>query len=103
MSDEQFPGFEDTAGRLLDKLGTRLSVFDQDWLRSYLWAGEEGLLADELAQILIDDQIPVDPVERNLLGKLLGFFDAAKIDDKAYPNICDRDQALASLHVVEEL
>lgn len=89
------------ATALLDSLGERLSAHDQDWFRSYLSAGEEGLLADELATALDVDHTPIGAAERELLRELLWSFDLVGLDPKFYPSLCERDRVIAGLNVVD--
>ncbi len=92
--------FREAATALLDSLGERLSAHDQDWFRSYLSAGEEGLLADELAAALSQDRIPIDAAERDLLSQLLYFFELDETTPVVFRHIHDRDRVMASLNVV---
>ncbi len=96
------PRFTDTATALLDRLGDRLPAVDQDWLRGYLWGGEWGLLADELAATLTEDHTPIDPTERELMRELLYSIelDGSAESARAYPSVYDRDRVLAALNVV---
>ena len=89
--------FGEAATALLDSLGERLSAHDQDWFRSYLSAGEEGLLADELATALDVDHTPIGAAERELLWS----FDLVGLDPKFYPSLCERDRVIAGLNVVD--
>jgi len=93
--------FREAAAALLDSLGERLSAHDQDWFRSYLSAGEEGLLADELATALEVDRTPISATEQELLRELLWSFDLDGTDPKFYPSLCDRDRVIAGLNVIE--
>jgi hypothetical protein len=93
--------FEEVATALLDSLGDRLSAHDQDWFRSYLWSGEDGLLADELAAALSQDRVPIDGAERDLLSQLLHYFELDETNPKTFRHIHDRERVVASLNVVD--
>jgi hypothetical protein len=93
--------FTTAATALLDRLGERLSATDQDWLRGYLWSGEWGLLADELAATLTEEHTPIGVAERDLLHDLLFSFEPEPADAELHPRIHDRDRVLAALNVVE--
>ncbi len=93
--------FTATATDLLDRLGERLSATDQDWLRGYLWSGEWGLLADELAATLTEERTAIDVKERDLLRNLLFSFELEPADAELHPRIHDRERVVASLNVVE--
>jgi hypothetical protein len=93
--------FEEVATALLNSLGDRLSAPDQDWFRSYLWSGEDGLLADELAAALSQDRVPIDAAERDLLSQLLHYFDLEQTSLKKFRNIQERDRVVASLNIVD--
>jgi hypothetical protein len=92
--------FRKAATALLDSLGERLTAHDQDWFRGYLWAGEEGLLADELATALNVDRTPIASAERELLRELLWSFDLDDMDPEYYPSLCERDRVVAALNIV---
>jgi hypothetical protein len=93
--------FSATATAVLDSLGDRLSADDQDSLRTYLWAGEWGLLADELAAALLEHRTPIAAGERDLVRDLLLAFEPETDDAERHPSIHDRDRVLAELNVVD--
>ena len=96
--------FSTAATCVLDSLGDRLPADDQDSLRTYLWAGEWGLVADELAGVLSHYRVPVTPTERDLLSELLYAFDVDERDEafQPYPALADRERVLAALNVVSD-
>ena len=77
--------FSADATAVLDSLGDRLPADDQDSLRTYLGAGEWGLLADELAAALLEDATPIAAAERDLVRDLLFAFDADARRRRAAP------------------
>lgn len=92
--------FEAAADELLARLGDRLFAETRESARTYLWAGEWALAADEIAGVLSHHRVPVSPAERELLRELLYAFD---VDDEAfapYPALADRERVLTSLNVV---
>jgi len=88
------------AAAVLDSLGDRLPADDQDSLRTYLWTGEWGLLADELAAALLEDHTPITGTERDLVRDLL--FAIGPVDAGIHPCIHDRERVLAALNVVSD-
>jgi hypothetical protein len=94
--------FTDVAEVLLDRLDGRLTATDRDTLRGYLWGGEWGLLADELAAALTEDHTPIDATERDLLQELLYSLELDENDEDAahYPALYARDTVMRSLNVV---
>ena len=92
--------FSAAAVAVLDSLGDRLPPDDRDSLRTYLWAGEWGLLADELAAALLEDGIPIAAAERDLVRDLL--FALPPEGAELHPSIRDRDRVLAALNVVSD-
>jgi hypothetical protein len=92
--------FRAEAAAVLDSLGDRLPPDDQDSLRTYLWAGEWALLADELAAALVEDAIPIAVAERDRVRDLLFAF--APEGAERHPSIRDRERVLAALHVVSD-
>lgn len=93
--------FEAAATALLDSLGDRLSPQTQESVRTMLWGGEEGIVADELASVLVTQRTPIDTAERDLLRELLYFFELEETDARHYPSLWNRDQVMATLNVVE--
>src|SRR5436309_1670144 len=96
--------FEAAAYELLDSLGTRLFEETRESVRTYVWSGEEGLAADELAGVLHLYQVPVSPAERDLLHELLYAFDLEEGDEAAgyLRALYDRERVLAALNVVSD-
>jgi hypothetical protein len=95
--------FEAAANELLDSLGDRLFAATRESVRTYLWTGEEGLAADELAGVLSRHQVPVSPTERDLLRDLLYTFDVDGSEAFThYPSLTDRERVLAALNVVSD-
>ncbi|MBA3905996.1 MAG: hypothetical protein H0X35_04830 [Pseudonocardiales bacterium] len=92
--------FEAAASTLLESLGDRLSPETQESVRTLLWGGEEGLVADGLASVLVDHRTPINFTERDLLHELLYVFDLEDSDARYYPSLWNRDQVMASLNVV---
>ena len=92
------------ANALLDSLGGRLFDDTRESVRSYLWTGEEGLAADELAGVLSRYQVPISPTERDLLCELLNAFDVDGHEDEFQhlPSLADREGVLAALNVVSD-
>ena len=94
--------FSADATTVLDSLGDRLTPDDQDSLRTYLLAGEWGLLADELAAALVEDRTPIAAAERDLVRALLFAFAPAPEYAELHPAIHDRERVLAALNVVSD-
>lgn len=96
--------FGAAANELLDSLGGRLFDDTRESVRSYLWTGEEGLAADELAGVLSHHQVPISPSERDLLRELLRAFevDGHEEEFQHLPSLADRDRVLAALNVVSD-
>lgn len=96
--------FEDAADRLLDSLGARLFDDARESVRTYLWTGEEGLAADELAGVLSRYQVPVSPTERDLLREVLYAFDLEEGGEAPthYRWLYDRERVLGGLNVVSD-
>jgi hypothetical protein len=94
--------FSTAATCVLDSLGDRLPADDQDSLRTYLWAGEWGLIADELAAALLEHRTPIAAAERDLVRELLFAFEPQLDDAELYPCIHDRERVLAALNVVSD-
>jgi len=96
--------FGAAASELLDSLGDRLFADTRESVRSYLWTGEEGLAADELAGVLSHHRVPVSPAERDLLREVLCAFDVDGHEDefRHLPSLSDRERVLAALNVVSD-
>ena len=96
--------FGAAANALLDSLGGRLFDDTRELVRSYLGTGEEGLAADELAGVLSHYQVPVSPVERDLLRELLYAFDVDGHEEEfeRLTALADRERVLAALNVVSD-
>ena len=94
--------FAEQATALLDRLGTRLSAVDQDWLRGYLSTGEDGLFADHLSGTLWEERTPIDAGEIAVLRELLAHFELRDGYEERYPSLWNREQVLASLNVSGE-
>jgi hypothetical protein len=87
---------------LLDSLGDRLFADTRESVRTYLWTGEEGLAADELAGVLTE--VRITPTERDLLREVLYAFDVDGHEDefRHLPSLSDRERVLAALNVVSD-
>ncbi|HKQ41194.1 MAG TPA: hypothetical protein VJT79_01850 [Pseudonocardia sp.] len=87
---------------LLDSLDDRLFDDTRESVRTYLWTGEEGLAADELAGVLTG--VPITPTERDLLREVLYAFDVDGHEDefRHLPSLSDRERVLAALNVVSD-
>jgi hypothetical protein len=96
--------FGAAANELLDSLGERLFADTRESVRSYLWTGEEGLAADELAGVLSHHRVPVSPAERDLLRELLYAFDVDGHEEefRQLPAFADREGVLAALNVLSD-
>ena len=96
--------FEAAANELIASLGDRLFPETRESACTYLWAGEWGLVADELAGVLSHHRVPVTPTERDLLSELLFAFDVDERDEafQPYPALSDRERVLAALNVVSD-
>ena len=96
--------FEAAANELLHSLGDRLFDATRESVRTYLWTGEEGLAADELAGVLSHHGVPVSPAERDLLREVLYAFDVDGHEDefRHLPSLSDRARVLAALNVVSD-
>ena len=96
--------FEAAANELLASLGDRLFAETRESACTYLWAGEWGLVADEIAGVLSHHRVPVSPTERDLLRELLYAFDIDEADEafQPYPALSDRERVLAALNVVSD-
>jgi hypothetical protein len=96
--------FEAAANALVGSLGDRLYAETRESVCTYLWAGEWGLVADELAGVLSQYRVSVSPAERELLRELLYAFDFEEGDEvfRPYPALAARDRVLAALNVVSD-
>lgn len=90
--------FEALATRLLDSLGDRMAD-QQKFLRGHLWAGEEDMAIDELVGELVFRKTAITQDEREMVRELLWHF--GSVEPEFYPYIHDRENAIASLNVVE--
>jgi len=84
------------ADELLDRLADRLPHDNLKDLRTFNFVGEWNELANNLLAILVRNEIPVSPDEKEELRNLLYFFD---LPVPYYDFINDRDAILASLNV----
>jgi len=96
--------FEAAANELITGLGDRLFAETRESVCTYLWAGEWGLAADELAGALSLDRVPISPIERDLLRELLYAFDVDGHEEefRHLPAFVDREGVLAALNVVSD-
>jgi hypothetical protein len=94
-------GFHELGERLVARLADRLSPDDRADLDLYL-REEEAVMANLLAGILVQDQVPIRTQERDMLVELLGYFPPGTLHSPYYRRILDRDATLAALNVVDE-
>ena len=73
---------EATTHELLDSLGARIPDQTREFVRSMLWAGEEGLAVDELVGFLVQERAAVSPRQRDLVCALLYAFDVDGHDEE---------------------
>lgn len=95
-------GFHEMGQSLVARLGSRLAPDDLADLELYL-REEAAVMVNLLAGILVEDQIPIIPEERDMVAELLAFFPPGTIHSTYFSRILDRTATLTALNVVDEL